>query len=190
MIFEIKEKFKKFFSGAKFSKDSRGSTLIELLLSLGVFSVLISISIAGFVQTLFNQRLLLKLMAATDNVSSAIEQMTREIRVGTNIETLPEGGSSVQFINPDGKIITYFLEVSNNQGRIVRKEEDEVGDPTPLIRPITADNVNVSYFQAQALDFGFGGPVRVVLNVGVRVSERKAKEIDTYLQTVVSSRAE
>ncbi|KKS82672.1 MAG: hypothetical protein UV58_C0007G0023 [Candidatus Wolfebacteria bacterium GW2011_GWC1_43_10] len=171
-------------------RNHRGSTLVELLLALSIFSILVSVAISGFVQILSNQRLLLKLMAATDNASLTLEQMAREIRVSTNIESSLGGGPSIQFINPDGKIITYFLETSTASGRIFRKEESVPNDPNPAVRPVTADNVDVSYFNAEVPAISAAGPSRVVLNIGVRVAERKIKEINTYLQTVISSRAE
>ncbi|MFA6136416.1 MAG: prepilin-type N-terminal cleavage/methylation domain-containing protein [Candidatus Paceibacterota bacterium] len=165
-----------------------GSTLIELLLALGIFSIFISVITGGFIQMLSNQRLLLKLMASTDNVSLSLEQIARELRTGGQFQTSPGGGDLIQFFNADKKFVKYYLNINSSRGQLVRSESLAVDDPSPVIRPITADNVDVSQFNVEVMDINPSGPPRVVINVGVRVSERKIKEVNTFIQTTVSPR--
>ncbi|MFA6352867.1 MAG: hypothetical protein WCW90_01335 [Candidatus Paceibacterota bacterium] len=162
--------------------------MIELLLALGIFSIFISVITGGFIQMLSNQRLLLKLMASTDNVSLSLEQIARELRTGGQFQTSPGGGDLIQFFNADKKFVKYYLNINSSRGQLVRSESLAVDDPSPVIRPITADNVDVSQFNVEVMDINPSGPPRVVINVGVRVSERKIKEVNTFIQTTVSPR--
>ncbi|MBI2075117.1 MAG: prepilin-type N-terminal cleavage/methylation domain-containing protein, partial [Candidatus Harrisonbacteria bacterium] len=61
---------------------SKGFTIVELLVAVGLFLIVLAIASGAFVQALRSQRATLRLMAANDAASSALEQMTREIRVG------------------------------------------------------------------------------------------------------------
>lgn len=63
-------------------KHRAGFTLIETMISIGIFMVLVTIAIGGFVQALHTQGEVGKLISAQSNVSLGIEQMTREIRTG------------------------------------------------------------------------------------------------------------
>lgn len=57
-------------------------TLIEILVAIGVFSVLVTIGVGGFANALHTQREVAGLIAARSNAAVALEQMAREIRTG------------------------------------------------------------------------------------------------------------
>jgi prepilin-type N-terminal cleavage/methylation domain-containing protein len=60
----------------------QGFTLVELLVSIALFSILVSIAAGGFVNALRTERQAAAMMAAESNVSIALEQMAREMRTG------------------------------------------------------------------------------------------------------------
>jgi len=66
----------------KIFNSQKGFTLIESLVSVGIFSVVVSIAAGGFVQALQTQRQLEGLISANSNAGLVIEQMAREIRTG------------------------------------------------------------------------------------------------------------
>jgi len=172
-------------------KSQKGTTLVELLVSLSVFSIFITVAIGGFVQALTNQRIVLKLVAATDNMSMVLEQMAREMRVGTKFYT-STNPNQIQFDWPDAsgmKQITYKLD--ENQKAIVRTVQplDNNGNPSgqPASDLITANNVNVSYFNAKVFSSHNPGPCLVRLVVGMTASDRGVS-VTNYIQSSVSSR--
>ncbi len=70
-----------FFSKLQ-SKKSAGFTLVELLVSMAVFGILMSLAIGVFVSAMKAERSLADLMSTNNNLNLVIEQMAREIRMG------------------------------------------------------------------------------------------------------------
>lgn len=62
--------------------NSQGFTLVEILVAMGVFTIVIAIATAGFVNSLRTQRQVASLISAQSNASLVLEQMAREIRTG------------------------------------------------------------------------------------------------------------
>jgi prepilin-type N-terminal cleavage/methylation domain-containing protein len=166
-------------------KNQSGTTLVEFLVAMSIFAIFIAIAVGGFVQALANQRIILKLNAATDNMSLALEQMMREMRVGTNFYV----GNYSQSIGFDGYdsygnpiTIDYSWDGSETISRTVISEGGEISTA-----PFTADNVTVSYFKADVSSKKSGGPSRIGLTIGITASDRGVS-ITNYIQTTVSSR--
>jgi len=187
----------KFFMNGK--KHQQGSTLVELLIALSIFAIFITIAIGGFLQSLTNQRLVLKLISATDNMSLTIEQIMREMRVGTSFMTLTDG---IRFDRPDSddlgmtvmRRVTYTKEQSpwdSTKFAIKREVQDldDNGIPSgpPISDYITSNNVNVAYFNTTAQAEYTPGPCRINMVFGVKAEDKKVS-ITNYIQTTVSSR--
>lgn len=60
----------------------KGFTLVELLVAMGIFTIVISIATGGFISSLRTQRQVASLISAQSNASLVLEQMAREIRTG------------------------------------------------------------------------------------------------------------
>lgn len=60
-----------------------GFTLIEMIVSLGVFSVVITIAVGALLILIANSKQLQKEQGVMTNLSFALDSMTREIRTGT-----------------------------------------------------------------------------------------------------------
>ena len=152
-----------------------GMTLVEVLIALSVFSIFIVMAIAGFTQLLRNQRLTLLMMEANDNVSSAIEQMSREIRTSDNVNG---GGSQLSFTDlQTSDVITYTL----SNGQIMKK----INSGTAYAITTKSAQVSISLFNVTIQSTT---PKRVTLNIGVQVQDSNAGSFTTYLQTTVSPR--
>lgn len=70
----------KYFSQKK--KNTAGFTLVEMLITIALFTIIIAIAVGGFTNALRTQRQVSSLISAQSNVSLALEQMTREARTG------------------------------------------------------------------------------------------------------------
>ena len=59
-----------------------GFTLVELLVTIALFSIIVSIAAGGFVRALRSEREVSAMILSESNVSIALEEMTREMRTG------------------------------------------------------------------------------------------------------------
>ncbi|MEK7193915.1 MAG: prepilin-type N-terminal cleavage/methylation domain-containing protein [Patescibacteria group bacterium] len=165
-------------------KTNTGFTLIELLVAMMLFIILLSIAVGGFIRALRTQRAIVALMEANDNVSFALEQMAREIRVGYHFTKLSD--SELQFVNAQNLVIWYRL----NDGTIERGVESATLQRT--YKKITADSVKISNFNIALFgaEDGDGFPPRITisLSVNIRGAGLEKLNISTNVQTTVSSR--
>ncbi|RJQ28886.1 prepilin-type N-terminal cleavage/methylation domain-containing protein [Candidatus Parcubacteria bacterium] len=161
-----------------------GFSLVELLVSMGLFSVVVSVAVGGFIGALRSQRQAAALVAAESNVSFAIEQIAREIRTGhyfcDGTNTTCASPSELAFVDGNGATVFYRL---NNESI-----EQSVGGNANF-QKITGDNVSVRYlvFRLQGNLRNDNFPPRVTISVGVAP---KASPLlsPVRLQTTVSAR--
>lgn len=88
---------------------------MELMISLGLFSVALAIAAVVFSRGIAHQRTLTELVSISSRTSAVFEQMAREIRTGTDfcgILAAPCGASALAFINAKGEEVSYALEES------------------------------------------------------------------------------
>lgn len=181
-------------------KDVTGFTLVELLVSMGVFAVVLTVVIAVFVSASRSQRLLTEFMSINNNVGFALEQMAREIRTGFEFVGGSSCANSLEFKileEWDAKPkVSYSL-----AGGVISRTGPEGGSGE-----LTASNVEISnlcfrVLQDQSSDNKGAepdesgvvrscNPWRVVISMKVepKNSEAKTKISPVYVQTTVSSR--
>ena len=152
-------------------KNTKGFTIIELMVAMSLFVIVVGISSGVFVRSLRTQRQLVALMAANDNASQTLEQMTREIRTGT---AFTASGSRLSFTNATDEAVTYDF----TGGRIERNG-----------KALTASNVLVKYlrFLVRGADVGDGLSTRITVFLGVS-AKGKMESFVTRLQTTIASR--
>ena len=150
---------------------NKGFTIIELMVAMSLFVIVVGITSGTFVRSLRTQRQLVALMAANDNASQTLEQMTREIRTGMEFTA---SASRLSFTNAADERVTYDL--AGN--RIERNG-----------RVLTASNVLVKYltFIARGAEVGDGVSTRITVLLGVS-AKGKMESFVTRLQTTVASR--
>lgn len=152
-------------------KNQQGFTIIELMVAMSLFVIVVGISSGVFVRSLRTQRQLVALMAANDNASQTLEQMTREIRTGT---AFTASGGRLSFTNAtDERVVYDFL-----GSRIERNG-----------KALTASNVFVKYlrFSVRGAEVGDGISTRITVFLGVS-AKGKMESFVTRLQTTVASR--
>lgn len=156
--------------------------MVELMVAMGLFAILLGIATSGFVRSLRSQKDITELMAVNDNAGLALEQMSREMRTGSNFSKVSE--IEIQFINSSNLTVVYRL----NNGAIERGEDDALLNRT--YKKITADNVKINNFKISLMGNlpGDGYPPRITIGISVSGTGRDTKDIFTNLQTTVSSR--
>ena len=178
-------------------RDTRGISLIELVVSVTLFSVLI-LSATGIFKTVIDgQRNSISAQNVQENIRYAMEKMSKEIRMAqgsdqecdsgaTNkVFNTANDGSELYFKNKDGKCVTYYLE----NGRlkiIVGLNSSAISD---FITPTKIQVSNLKFFVDDDLisDFKTKQPyVTMMMDVkaiGQAINQQKMK-----IQMTVSSR--
>jgi len=88
----------------------KGFTLAELIVALGIFAVIITVATSILLHSLRSLRYVAHQAGAMDNISLAVEQMAREIRMGSNIMPVDREEfllDSFSFINHEDNIVNY-----------------------------------------------------------------------------------
>ncbi len=168
-------------------KSGAGFTLVELIVAIGIFSIVTTIAVGGFVSVLRTQRQAAALVSANSNISLIIEQIAREIRTGDNFCVSGYNCScalnvctSLQFHNARNEVATYR---TDGAGAIERG----VGSQ---FQKITAQNVNVRYlsFVISGQNPNDGFPPKITISIGVSAKAAGVEANVINLQTTISSR--
>lgn len=164
-----------------------GFTLVELLVALGLFSVVVLLTAGGFVRALRSERQVSAFVSVNSNMSLALEQMAREIRTGVNFcfnGTVCPSAGVLSFINSKGETVTYCLDGGGSLERFTGNGSCGSGNK------ITADNISVQYLNF--IIFGNknndGYPPRITILVGASPRNASGASYTVDLQTTVSSR--
>jgi len=169
-------------------KNIKGFTLVELLVSLGVFMIIITIVVGGFVRALRTNRQASNLIAVNSNIAIVLESMAREIRTAYGFSVFSDcsdqssgsssGSSScLQYTNSSGNIIFYNLV----DGSVLRFDQNPSGEK------VTDNSVNV-----KSLRFSVSGainlPKRITISLSISPKESGVDGAQTTIQATVSSR--
>lgn len=116
----------------------RGYTLIELIVAMGLFALVMLLASGAYLLMIGLNRQTQGIATGIDNLSFAIETMTREIRTGTAYTCgysggdCPSGANSFSFTNADGATVSYSL-VSGAIQKTVNSAASTLTDPTVTI---------------------------------------------------------
>ena len=180
----------------------RGFTLIEVIIVLGIFVILISIAIGGFIDSLRGQRVVVGLMEINDNMGIVLEQMSREIRLGYNF--VP-AANQLQFQNSKGENVLYKLNLEGDDLN-PKKYSMEKSVNGAAFESITAENIKIANFNVVAcgenidsISFplsscGVGGIFQPRITLSMRITGKgkdvHIEKLGVYneIQTTISSR--
>lgn len=95
-------------------KDHKGFTLVELIVAVGLFSLIMLLASGAYLMMISLNRQAQNISTGIDNLSFALETMTRSIRSGTDYSCGAlggdcNGGTSFSFTNAQGMTVTYSL---------------------------------------------------------------------------------
>lgn len=154
-----------------------GLTMIELIVSVGIFSLVVGMTIGTFILALASQRRIIALRNVEDNTRFTIEVIAREIRTGVNFSG---GGSALSFTNAAGQSVVYRL----NSNAI---EKSINGGST--YSAVTGSEITVNYLNfylaGQAIGDGLQPRITVVIGITGQVGNQTA---NLKVQTTISER--
>jgi prepilin-type N-terminal cleavage/methylation domain-containing protein len=159
-----------------------GFTVVELLVSLSLFAIVVSIATGAFIRALRTQRQLVAFAAANSNVSLVLEQMAREIRVSKDFAGTD---TALSFTNARGEAVTYAFQDNGTSGSIMRTVDNQG------TLQLTAENVNVRdlRFRLQFAQEDDGYPARVTVSLSISPIELGISTSVVRIQTTVSARS-
>ncbi len=171
-------------------KSQQGFTLIELMTSITIFIIVMTISMGSILSIFDANRKSRSLKTVMNNLNLAVENMSKEMRFGRNYscglgysitpQNCPEGDDSLSFLSSDGEQITYEL-----SGGAIEKQvgiEDSVA--------VTSPEVVIDDLTFYALGSGVGNSLqpKVVIRVSGHSGSGRSRS-DFIIQTLVSQRA-
>lgn len=101
-------------------KKQGGYTLIELMVAIGLFAIVMTLASGSYIMMISISRQAQGIASGIDNLSFALETMTRDIRTGSNYSCGTAlgmgdcigGGNSFTFKNEKGDTVKYDLDSS------------------------------------------------------------------------------
>ena len=169
----------------------KGFTIVELLVSIGLFGIIVSIAMGGFVRALRTQRQIVALITASSNASLVIEQISREIRTGFDFCQASCAPQSLNFKNSRGETVVYSFGIAQDGYGIITRQVNSGPQ-----NQITAESVDIRYLSfiplgdpPDQLDPLY--PARITILVGLSPRAGQAVSVSeniTNIQTTVSAR--
>ncbi len=120
---------------------SRGYTLIELIVAVGLFAFIMTLAAGAYLMMIGLNRQVQGIATGVDNLSFALESMTRTIRTGTAYDCggtgdCPSGASSFSLKDANGASVSYGL-----SGTAIRETKSGVTsvltDPSVTVSALT-----------------------------------------------------
>lgn len=179
----------------KNKKLQRGFTLIEIMVSLSVFIIVMTVSLGSILSILDANEKSQTKKTAMDNLDFALESMSRTIRFGvgfycgtTSTNPPPSndcssvpGGTSFSVQDSNGVLVVYTL----SNGQIMKS----VNNGTP--NPITSSEVSInrlSFYVFNSAPWPNLSQPRVIISLSGTMGTKTATQSTFNLQTMVSQR--
>jgi type II secretory pathway pseudopilin PulG len=174
-------------------KKTQGFTLIELIVSMSLFMLVMTMSMGSIIGVFDVNRKSQAMKTVMSNLNLAIESMAREMRFGDNYhcgssgtitapQNCPNGGDFVSFLSSDDEQIIYRLE-----GGVIEKSSDGGGSYAAL----TGSEVDIEDLSFYVLGAGAQSPSlqpKVLIKVSGVAGPNEKSRTEFTLQTLVSQR--
>jgi prepilin-type N-terminal cleavage/methylation domain-containing protein len=171
---------------------NKGFTLVELMTSLAVFMVIMTIAMGSVLGIFSANRKAQAESAMMNNLNLAMESMAREMRFGQNYhcgtgtyttaQSCPSGDTVVSFLSSDGRQMVYRL-----SGSAIERSSDGGANFVGLTAPEIVIE-NLKFYVLGATPTPDGTQPKVVITLKGYSGERDTERTDFSLQTVVSQR--
>ncbi len=179
------------------NKMKKGFTLIELMVSVSIFVVVMTISMGSIIGVFDANRKSRSLKTVLNNLNIAVESVSKEMRYGTNYHcegsatgpndpiTSPQdcpypGGNLISFLSSDDVQITYRI-----NGSSIEKQVGSGGFIALTAPEIIIDNLT---FYTFGTTVGDTSQPKVIIKIDGHSGTTKGRS-DFTLQTLVSQRA-
>jgi len=164
----------------------KGFTLIELIVALGVFMVVMTMTLSAFLNIMDIQKKTEAFRKVNDNLNFAMEAMMREIREGKSY--CPSGctdDKTFSFVNKDGDTVKYEWDET---GKYIKRKKS-TDEPLRM----TSDGIKItrlSFFVSGEETYPSGDRQQplVTISIGGESGEKEKLKSKLNLQATVSQR--
>lgn len=176
--------FRFYFLDFILSRKTNGFTLIELLVALGVFMVVMTITMSAFLNVMDIQKKAEAFRKVNDNLNFAMEAMMRETREGTDYCSGGCASGSFIFKNKTGESVTYKLNDSNSNDKYIERKT------LNNQQRMTSDGINITRLSFLVKGNGFQDKKQPLVTIFIRGTSgiREKWKSDLHLQATVSQR--
>lgn len=176
----------------------KGFTLIELIVSVALFTIILTTSLGGLLMVIDANRKAKAIKLVVNNLNLAMEGMSRELRVGSNWCEFDNGTNAPDSncnTDSDGENIMYFTTDQNDESSLFRLNGTAVerrigpsgGGNVPL--QLTGSDVEVDDLRFYIRGVGYGDNTQpstvIVLNGHINQADQV---MEFNVQTTVSQR--
>jgi prepilin-type N-terminal cleavage/methylation domain-containing protein len=179
----------------------KGFTLIEMLVAVFVFSIIMTIATGAIFSIVSANKTSQALKSVMDNLSSAVDTMSREIRYGENyncVDSSPTlndpascstaGSSFIRFVNKDGQrvIYTFTDEFDGNNEEALYRCIERVSDDCFRM---TAEEVDIDNLRFYVSGASLDEPDHPKVLITISGKAKHRSSVAPFdLQTMVSQR--
>jgi len=187
---------------------NRGFSLVEMLVAVAIFMSIMTVAVSSLISIINANNKAQSIKSTIDSVTFAIENISRDMRVGSDYQCLPPdtegksdclgGGPSVQYVNSEGYLIKYVFSTDSSLGVLTRTDLNcyPFTDPCPAIDLISRDsNVNISNMTFFVIGADHGSDTmptrtqpRVIITASGLISSKGSTPTSFNLQTTASQR--
>ena len=187
-----------------------GFTLVELMISMTIFTVLVTIGIGSVLSALNQHFVTSNVRSISDNLNFVMEDMTRNLRTSseircitaTNASTTPttstddvipasclSGSNKIMFKAVDGTNLTYVMTspVASSTPNSILKITGDSGTPEVIIPPEVTINFANSGFTVRGAEAGDGLQPMVTIRISGTITYKTITS-NFSIQTTVTSR--
>lgn len=163
----------------------RGYSLIEMIVSVGIFSLVMLVSTSAYLALIELDRQSRTTSDVMNSLSFAVDSMSRAIRTGTNYCVAGCSTSSFSFQNEEGVTVIYAY----TSGTITQKIGTD--DPLPIIDPrITIDpTYGLRFYTWGTVDGPADGQPRVTFTLaGSMLPDPRSEPVSFQVQGTATQR--
>jgi len=193
------------------NKYNKGFSLVEMLVAIGIFMSIMTIAISSLISIMGSTKKAQAIKSTIDSVTFAIENISRDMRVGTDYDCSPSvpssrdcttGGREIQYVNSNGQSITYqFSTSTTSTGAPLSKLVKVAGSPCSTNCSVDLISEDADVYIDNMTFYVIGSDnesnsdmtqktqPRVIITVSGSVSVKGSANTSFNLQTNISQRA-
>jgi len=169
---------------------SRGFTLIEMIVSIGLFSLVMLVVTAAYLTIIALDKEARTTNEVVANLSFATESMARNIRTGTQYNCAGAGNGSCSqfsFVDANGQVVTYLLK---NDNSVAQCTAGPCTAASPAAISLTDKRITIQSltFLVRGVGLGDGVQPQTVMSIRGTLIGSKGHSVNFSVQTAATQR--